>query len=146
MKPTCRLSDPATRRRTAWTAVVVYALVLTCLLAGPRALWFLGHTGQDIEQTVDRTVAGVLQHVLAYAVFGCLLDWALRGESGSRQLVWTSLAIGHGIATEAIQWFVPLRYCDWMDGLANVVGVGLGWLAATRLLRTVAGTAVETVA
>lgn len=126
--------------------MLIYTVVLTYLLLRPDPLWLLGASGQDIERTIDRTIAGFVQHVLAYALLACLLAWASRTTCGSLRLSWAVLAIGHGIGAELLQHFIPRRYCDWPDGLANTLGVAFGWLAAVWILRATGKPARETIA
>ena len=122
--------------RAAWTAVLVYAAVLTYLLLTPSPLWFLGGSGQVIEAAVDRTLVGYVQHGLAYSLLACLVVWATRTIMGYWQAVWILGATAHGIAAEWLQCYVPYRDGHWSDGMANALGVGLGWLCASLILRT----------
>ena len=127
---TLSYADRTTIARVAWSAVLVYAFLLTYLLLTPHPLWLLGGSGQVIQEAVDRTISGYIQHGLAYVVLGYLLVRASRTISGSWQILWALAAVGHGIVAEWLQCFVPHRFCDWTDGLANTLGVGLGWLVA----------------
>jgi VanZ family protein len=129
-----RLHDSVTSARTAWAALV-YTVALTYVLLTPHPLWFLGGSGETIEKAVDRTLMGYVQHALAYAVLACLLVWASRTMSGYSRAVWMLVAILHGVAAEWLQCFVPHRFGAWTDALANAVGVGLGWLGASLILR-----------
>lgn len=46
------------------------------------------------------------------------------------------LLAAHGVASELIQhWFIANRTGDWRDVLANLIGVGLGVLAARLVTR-----------
>ena len=128
------LHKRVTISRTAWTAVLVYAVVLTYLLLTPSPLWFLGVSGQGIEAAVDRTLMGYVQHGLAYSLLACLLVWATRTIMGYWQTVWMLAATAHGIAAEWLQCFVPYRHVHWPDGMANALGVGFGWLCALSIL------------
>ena len=119
--------------RTAWTVVVIYAVVLTYLLLTPSPLWLLGVSGRVIEAAVDRTLAGYVQHGLAYSLLACLLVWATRPIMGCWQAVWMLAATAHGIAAEWLQCFIPYRVGDWADGMSNALGVGLGWLCASLI-------------
>ena len=121
-------ADSTTIARAAWAAALAYAVLLTYLLLTPHPLCLLGDTGLVIEKTVDRTISGYIQHGLAYALLGYLLVWASRTTDGSRQLLWVLAAVGHGIVAESLQYFVPHRFADWTDGVANTLGVGLGWV------------------
>ncbi|MFH1924586.1 MAG: right-handed parallel beta-helix repeat-containing protein [Planctomycetota bacterium] len=136
----------ATPTRTAWIAAAVYAVVLTYLLLAPHPLWLFGVPGQAVEETIDRSIAGYVQHALAYALLASLLAWACRTESASRQATWALLAVGHGALAECLQSFIPHRYADWPDGLANALGVGVGWLAVSLMLRAGNKPARESVA
>ena len=128
-------SGSVTRVRVAWSAVLVYAVLLTYLLLTPHPLWFLRVSGQAIERTVDHSISGYLQHALAYALLGWSLAWVSRTASGPRQWSWVALAMGHGMAAEWLQRFVPHRYSSWPDGLANILGVALGALTASLILQ-----------
>lgn len=141
-----RLLDNATISRTAWFAVLVYAVALTYLLLAPNPLWLLGAPGQDIERTVDRTIAGFAQHVLACAILACLLALASRTTHGARQCSWAALAMAHGAGTELFQYFVPHRYSDWSDGVADALGVAIGWMATAWILRATGKRLIETIA
>jgi VanZ family protein len=128
-------SGRLTPGRIALTAAAAYAVLLTYLLLAPYPLGFLGGLGRAVERTIGQIVAACLQHGLAYMVLGGLLLWACRSTRTSWQAVCLVLAVGHGLSTEWLQRFIPHRYCEWPDGLANAVGVGLGWLAALLVLR-----------
>ena len=39
------------------------------------------------------------------------------------------------MGTEWLQGFIPQRTSDWTDAMANVLGVGVGWFAATLAIR-----------
>jgi VanZ family protein len=121
--------------RIAWIVAVVYALILTNLVLAPHPLWLFGGLGDDTEQAVDRTISGYVQHGLAYALLAWLLVWASRTHGLRGRLGCAAFAAGHGIVAEWLQHFVPLRYADWRDGLANTLGAALGWLLAVLILR-----------
>jgi len=121
--------------RVVWGAVLAYAVLLTYLLLAPHPLWLLGYPGRVIETAVDGTLSGYLQHGLAYAVLAWLLVLASRTGRGSWRVACVLLALAHGILAEWLQGFVPGRYSIWPDGLANVVGLAAGWVAASWILR-----------
>jgi len=70
-----------------------------------------------------------IHHAAAYAPLGFLL---LRGKAGKgecrRQDLWLAIIIGalYGGSDEIHQYFVPGRFMDWTDALADTVGVMLG--------------------
>jgi len=138
--------DSTTKLRLAWSAIFVYAVTLTYLLLAPHPLWFLGGSGQAIERTVDHSISGHLQHALAYTLLGWSLAWVSRTASGACQWGWVLLAMGHGVAAEWLQRFVPHRYSGWTDGLANITGVALGALAASLILQGRSRSARESIA
>jgi len=115
--------------RLAWVVAAVYAAALTYGLVAPHPLWLFGATGRAIEESVDRTIVGHVQHAAAYALFAGLLLWARRPRTWSGHLRWLGLAVSHGMVTEAIQMLVPARYGAWPDALANALGAGVGWMA-----------------
>ncbi|UTW46704.1 VanZ family protein [bacterium SCSIO 12696] len=76
-----------------------------------------------------------LHHGLAYVYFYGLGWWALfynRGFSGQRNLA--LLLLGYGILIELLQGATGYRSMEWLDLLANILGIGTGWL----LVRAVA--------
>ena len=139
-KPMIVRSGSLASPRVAWSAVTVYGALLTYFLLAPHPLWMFGLAGHAVEQAVDRTVVGYVQHGLTYALLAWLLVWASRTTSRSPHVAWCLLALGHGIVTEWLQTFIPERCSDWPDGLANTLAVGLGWLSAILILRIVTRT------
>lgn len=43
--------------------------------------------------------------------------------------------VAYGAAIELIQYFVPGRSCEWADLFADSLGIALGWLIVTTLLK-----------
>jgi VanZ family protein len=79
------------------------------------------------------------QHTLAYMPFGWLLVQSLswNGRKG-QSLLWLAIVIGvlYGISDEIHQYFVPGRFADWRDVLADAIGVSVGgWLGYRRQKR-----------
>jgi VanZ family protein len=134
-KPVTPSVDRLISARVARTAAAAYAVVLTYLLLAPYPLEFLGVSGRAVERTIDQIITACLQHGLAYMVLAWLLMWACRSRHAVWQAACLVFAVGHGLSTEWLQHFIPHRYCEWPDGLANAVGVGLGWLGALLLFR-----------
>ncbi len=76
-------------------------------------------------------------HIAAYAVFGML---AMRGwfEAGVAPWIIFAFCVGYGVTDELHQIFVPGRFPDVYDWIADVIGAGLGtwgmfhWLKRRR--------------
>lgn len=124
--------------RLAWTVALGYALVLTYLLVVSHPLWFLGGGGETTEEAIDQTVSGYTQHVIAYALQGFLLVCASATGTGPRAVVCIVCAVTHGMLGEGIQYFVPDRFFDGFDALANGAGALIGWAIAWSVIRVVA--------
>jgi len=107
-------------------AAAAYAALLTYLLVVPSPLWMFGSTGENVEESVDRTFSDLAQHSLAYGLFAWLLLAAFGGNSRRGLVMFFGLALLHAVGTELIQHFVPLRSLDWRDVTANVAGVVIG--------------------
>lgn len=118
--------------RLLWTAAAAYTPLLTYLLLAPHPLWFLGDddNGVATEEIIDQTVSGYAQHGLTYAVLGFILVKAAATGTGPRAGVCALLAMFHGATAECLQYFIPHRYFDGYDALANAAGVLVGWCVA----------------
>lgn len=72
-----------------------------------------------------------IHHAVAYTPLGFLLLRGIvgRGENRRKDL-WLALIIGtlYGACDEIHQYFVPSRFMDWTDALADAVGVAAGSL------------------
>ena len=76
-----------------------------------------------------------LAHVALYLVFGLLLEWGrVRTRSGFPLIFLILLGLGYGVFTECLQFFVPDRAMNLSDGLANSVGVVIGFWVGNRFL------------
>jgi VanZ family protein len=74
-----------------------------------------------------------IQHVLAYAPLGFLLLRSIvwKNPTATRENFWLAIVIGalYGVTDELHQHFVPGRFLDWTDAMADVIGVSLGgWI------------------
>lgn len=90
------------------------------------ALLFLSSSGTGVSWILSRLPPGSdkFVHAAAYFVLGALL--AL-GTGRPRLAFW--LAVAYGVSDEVHQAFVPGRYPDALDLVADAVGAGLGcWL------------------
>jgi VanZ family protein len=72
------------------------------------------------------------EHLLAYLPLGWLLMRSFSLErQGRRNAYWQMIVTGvlFGVSDEIHQYFVPGRFMDWRDAVADAVGVILGgWL------------------
>ncbi|MDZ7343041.1 MAG: VanZ family protein [candidate division KSB1 bacterium] len=72
------------------------------------------------------------EHLLAYIPFGWLLMRSFTMKTrGASHAYWQTIVTGvlFGISDEIHQYFVPGRFMDWRDAVADAVGVILGgWL------------------
>lgn len=95
-----------------WLAVL--AGIVLSLWPGPRLPdpWF--------------PAADKLQHAVAYAALFMLGRQA--GYRSTRALIVGLLALGAAI--EVAQGFTATRSAEWLDLVADGVGIGVGWLAA----------------
>ena len=108
-------------------ACAVYLAVLTVLLLVPDPAALLG-----IDQTPGpsggRGVHVLLFTLLAFLV--CASRWPVR-----RRLL-VGLLVTYAVATEALQWFIPLRSVELPDLLENLLGLAVGtaiwWIAQKR--------------
>jgi len=117
--------------RSAWWTLFwlqVAAVTLLMLLPQPPAA---ADTGWD-----------KLNHVLAFAG-PCFAGLAARAGRGWRSALAITLGLLlWGAALEGLQGLLPPRSAEWLDLLADAVGIGVGVLAyvgARRLLRAAAG-------
>ncbi len=121
------------RAIAAWLLAGGYLVLLTwfCLAPDPwRVLTLLGSPGRELEYAVDSTLADYLQHGLTFAVLSVLF-YVARGTTRWPTMFWCGLPLAiYAILMEWLQAIVPLRTFAVTDGLANLAGVCLGWLAA----------------
>ena len=72
--------------------------------------------------------ADKLVHIGIYLVFGLFLEWGrVRTESGFSVTFLILLGLGYGILNEWFQMFLPNREMNLSDGLANFLGVLMGF-------------------
>ena len=105
---------------------------------GPAALWaavlFLLSTwslpGVSLDSGVDK-----LAHGGAYLVLGLSLAWGRdRTASGVPVVLLILMGVAYGGLNEWYQTLVPGREVDLLDGLANAVGVLMGYGLFTRFV------------
>lgn len=103
---------------------------------GPAALWaavlFLlsawDSPGISLHSGADK-----LAHGGAYVILGLSLAWGRMRTASEVPVVLLMLGgVGYGALNEWYQTFVPGREVDFLDGLANAVGVLAGYGLFTR--------------
>lgn len=105
---------------------IIYVIGLSYLTLAPDPWWIFGSPGRSAERTFDSTLADYVQHAIVYSMFGILL--AANTRTSNRWLPLPLLfGLCHAVGTESLQYWIPLRSCSAVDGLANVVGLTAGW-------------------
>ncbi len=106
--------------QASWIVAIVIALFATLL---PMA-----------EQAPRFAHADKLFHCACFLLLGAL---AVLSQRQPRAVRYAALAmVGLGIAIELVQWFLPWRSFEWLDIMADGVGVALGYALAIRLRST----------
>ena len=84
----------------------------------------------DLDYGIDKLVHGG-----AYMILGQSLAWGrLWTASALPVAVLILMGVGYGAAVESYQLLVPSREADVMDGLANALGVLVGYLLFTKFV------------
>jgi VanZ family protein len=107
-----------TRTIRLWAPVVLYAAVIFYASAQPDVQLPAGFTDKPT-------------HSLAYTVLGVLMLRALAGGLPARialstALLAVALTTAYGATDEIHQMFVPGRYADWHDLVADAIGGATG--------------------
>ncbi len=114
------VAGPTHQLRKLWLSIgwLLIALVAyLSLISGPP--------------TIDITGSDKVVHLLTY---GTLMLWFLQLYPVSRRPFMALGFIAMGIVLEVLQGFTPDRDTDYLDVVANTIGVILGWLLGkTRL-------------
>ena len=113
-----------------WSAVIGYgALILVVSVVPVKVNLSVSH--------LDKVA-----HVCEYLVFAWLLVQAVRlGRLREREYLlfaWL-FATSYGALIELIQWLLPWRSAEWLDGVANAVGAAIGVWIGERLPRSQKG-------
>jgi len=104
--------------QVAWTIAIVAALFATLL---PMA-----------EQTLRFTHADKVFHCGCFLLLGVLAVLSQHQPLAAR---YAALGmVGLGVLIELVQWFLPWRSFEWLDILADTVGVLVGYALTIRLL------------
>ena len=117
----------------AWLLAGGYLVLLSWFCLAPDPWWVLtlfGVPGREMETAVDSTLADYVQHGLSFAVLSVLVYLA-RGTTHCPTVFWCGLSLAiYALSMEWLQAFVPMRTFALGDGLANLFGGCIGWLAA----------------
>lgn len=115
--------QPTYRLRKLWLAIGWFLIALVVYLSlAPGWLPLDALTDDEIGHRLTYGIS----HVLAYAT---LMLWFLQLYPVSRRPMIAVCLLGLGITLEGLQAFTPDRDPDYLDVLANAVGVALGWLS-----------------
>ena len=113
-----------------WAAALIWMSLIFCLSAQPDL--------PNLTPGVPH-LAEIGGHLTVYGVLAALLWWALRGAGIRHSTAWAlALTALYGVSDELHQSFVPGRTMTAIDLAFDVVGAGLGLLAA-RWLRSLRG-------
>ncbi len=113
---------PARRARTlGWVWALLWASLIFWLSSLPDAGGVLGRLPEGSDKVVHAGAFGVLSALLTVAT--------------GRPLVGVLLAVAYGVSDEVHQRFVPGRYADPLDLVADTVGAVLGASLVGYLLR-----------
>jgi len=132
----------------SWATVFCYWALLTWLLvvSDPWAFLFAGvEVGAEGWQTSSEGVS-ILLHLVSYGILAGLLAWACNQGCGSWLYLWLGLAMTHALATEWLQHFVPGRWPNVVDALANEAGILIGFFGFSvcgRLIYLIPGLGKE---
>lgn len=111
------------RNNRAWILPALWALLLFALSSIP----------DFTTQSLSIKLSDKIWHFLAYTPLGFLIHYAMEQKPGpfvSAPANWSVLfGILYGIFDEFHQYFVPGRFLDGLDLVANTIGVLFGtWL------------------
>jgi len=103
---------------------------------GPAVAWmsFIFYLSSQAQLPGPEVVPAqsYLEHLVAYAILGALLQRAFHSRSAAAGIIWGSL---YGVSDELHQHFVPPRTASAADLLTDVIGVVCGALLFARLRR-----------
>jgi VanZ family protein len=124
-------------KKVSWGIRFVYFVLPLIVFAA--AIFYMSSLG-NVETPLTFHLSDKFLHMLAYSLFGWLLIRALhfgRREPISKKLLFIAVLIGafYGLTDEFHQYFVPGRHSEFLDWLADAIGVFLGAELYRRLHR-----------
>ncbi|QDU36070.1 VanZ like family protein [Maioricimonas rarisocia] len=120
-------------RTIARIASIAYAVLLGGLLLATDPFGMLGASGTSLQAASKTTPGSMLQHLTAYILLPPLL-YAAAWQKHAPMRAAIVIALAHGLILEWLQQFVPGRYADWYDVLANAAGVAIGVVAVSAFV------------
>ncbi|MAE70276.1 MAG: teicoplanin resistance protein VanZ [Gemmatimonadetes bacterium] len=104
---------------TLWVPVAAWAAAILVLNSIPNP-----PSAPPTVVPVDKIV-----HFMEYCGLGALLFRAARGSAWKHPLAWAiALGVAYGVADEVHQAYLPTRYAELADVLADAVGASAGAL------------------
>jgi len=129
---TSRIS-PATRR--FWRAMALgYLVCLSWMLLTPDPWILFGSSGHQLSEQVENALADHFQHAAAFLLLAFLGQLSLRDTCAGSWQVMAAWLLGYALAVEGSHAWIPNRYFEWSDLLANATGTVIGMLLARLLL------------
>lgn len=107
---------------------------------GPAVVWaaFIFYLSSQVWDDAPAAfqINDKVAHVLLYGPFGAALAWGARRADGRRaHLLVLALGLLYALSDEWHQSFVPMRTPSVADLAADALGILLGYLVTTWLLR-----------
>jgi len=106
--------------RIAWALTISYMLLIFLISSIPYP--------EQPEFLRDKH-APIVEHILEYSILGLLLLGSFRSTKRSEKqvaILAVSIGILYGISDEIHQLFVPGRYCEFIDVMADSLGSVIG--------------------
>jgi len=106
--------------KIAWALTISYMLLIFLLSSVPYP---------EQPGFLRNKHAPIVEHIIEYSILGLLLIGSLSGTKKNERymiILAVSIAILYGISDEIHQFFVPGRYCDIIDVLADSLGSVIG--------------------
>jgi VanZ family protein len=131
------LMNLAEIRLVRWLVALVWMVFFIVILVQPDNNRLIETGIPPGPQTLERDIVFTFLHMLGFFITTALWWWTFWGYMPSRNaiLVAVALALVISLLTEWMQGFVPERYPQFTDLLANAAGAGLVYLAVTRLAK-----------
>lgn len=123
-------------RRFFQLLALLYLALLSWMLLAPAPWIVFGEGGQRLAEQASRTVADYFQHAGAFLLLTILADRALHISGTDRFVLWAGLILGYAAFTEFAQAWIPDRQFQWLDLLANLLGIASGLVLAHLLRRS----------